>query len=260
MLITVEHRGYPIVQAPVETIYEQGNRCLHFNPPLDSMQISMLLIRFRAVAALTAIVDNVAWVRLVPDDRGPHIDSGSESVASEAAGVGHARYTSLVLASVVRRYARPHPVMVDIGPVSNRCLREVLRAVQPREYHVADLKEHGLELLRQRLDGNAPMAPHRQEVRALQLPVKADAVFSLGLMEHFNPAGTAEAVCACPTVLAAGGIAVISFPNPTSLDHFTRRVTGLFGLRRFPDERPLQREEVTHCLAGRGRILLERTL
>jgi putative flippase GtrA len=354
MLITAKHWGYPLVQESVQTIYEDGNSSSHFNPLRDSMRIYMVLIRFSAVAVLTAIADNVtfwlafratgyvavsqvcgravgvlfnyraarnavflseekhrttlpkylllvavngcvsylmiaaltsrAGLKVLPakllaesilfaanfaiqrdfifthKQRQDATDWTAYYRTSVATPKASRRYTSSVLTTVLRRYARPEPVVIEIGGANSCFLDELLRVVRPREYHVVDLNEYGLELLRKRLDGRSPVVLHRQDVRSLQLPVKADVVFSVGLVEHFDRVGTAEVVGAHLAVLAAGGIAVISFPTPTLFYRCSRRLTELAGLWKFPDERPLRCEEVTRCLAGHGRVVFEKTL
>jgi cyclopropane fatty-acyl-phospholipid synthase-like methyltransferase len=101
---------------------------------------------------------------------------------------------------------------------------------------------------------------HRQDVRDLVLPVKVDAVFSVGLIEHFDPAGTREAVQAHLSLLERGGGAIISYPTPTVLYRLARGVTEAMGLWKFPDERPLGRAEILDSIAGRGKVLFEKTL
>jgi len=170
------------------------------------------------------------------------------------------RYTASVLIKALRKYADAEPEIIEIGGANSCFLEAVCRKVRPRSYHVVDLNEYGLELLRQRVAGRDNVVLHRQDVRNLHLAIKADAVFSVGLIEHFDAAGTREAILAHMELLDEGGVAILSYPTPTALYRGARRVAELLGLWSFPDERPLHRQEVLESLGGKGRVLYETTL
>ena len=59
----------------------------------------------------------------------------------------------------------------------------------------------------------------------MDLGLKVDAVFSVGLIEHFDRSGTREAVLAHLRLLDDGGVAIISYPTPTLLYRAARSVT-----------------------------------
>ena len=61
MLVAARRQGIAIVEEPIETIYEQGNKSSHFNPLVDSMKIYFVLVRFCSVSLLTALLDNIAF-------------------------------------------------------------------------------------------------------------------------------------------------------------------------------------------------------
>lgn len=61
MLIACKRHDIPVVEAPIETIYLDGNRSSHFNPLLDSMRIYFVLVRFASVSMLSALIDNVVF-------------------------------------------------------------------------------------------------------------------------------------------------------------------------------------------------------
>jgi putative flippase GtrA len=170
------------------------------------------------------------------------------------------RYTTSVLVNALRKYAHASPDVIEIGGANSCFLDAVLRQVQPRSYHVVDLNEYGLDLLRDRVEGRSEVVLHRQDVRTLALGVKADAVFSVGLIEHFDRAGTREAILSHLRLVAEGGIAILSYPTPTLLYRAARAITELLGLWNFPDERPLERGEVLESLAGHGHVVFEKTL
>ena len=168
------------------------------------------------------------------------------------------RYTAARLVAAMRR-CRPR-VIVELGGANSCFLPRILDELQPRVYHVVDTSEYGLELLRRRLEPAWNVQLHRQDVFELKLDSAADTVFSVGLVEHFPPEGTRRAVLAHFSLLAPGGHAVISFPTPTLLYRAARWLTQAAGLWRFPDERPLERDEVLKATEGLAELISERVL
>jgi glycosyltransferase involved in cell wall biosynthesis len=61
MLIAAHHLGIPVIEEPIRTIYEPGNRSSHFNPIVDSMKIYFVLLRFGSVSLMTALLDNLIF-------------------------------------------------------------------------------------------------------------------------------------------------------------------------------------------------------
>lgn len=88
----------------------------------------------------------------------------------------------------------------------------------------------------------------------------ADLVFSVGLVEHFEPKETNAAVQAHFDLLRRGGIAIVTFPTPTGLYRITRALITALGMWRFPDERPLNSLEVISAIRERGELVWQKTL
>ncbi len=61
MLIAAHHLEIPVVEEPIKTIYEPGNKSSHFNPIVDSMKIYFVLLRFGSVSMITALLDNLIF-------------------------------------------------------------------------------------------------------------------------------------------------------------------------------------------------------
>ena len=61
MLIAAHHLEIPVVEEPIKTIYEPGNKSSHFNPIIDSMKIYFVLLRFGSVSMMTALLDNLIF-------------------------------------------------------------------------------------------------------------------------------------------------------------------------------------------------------
>lgn len=62
MLIAAHHLACPIVEEPIQTIYETGNASSHFNPLLDSMRIYFVLLRFSGLSLLAAGIDCLVFL------------------------------------------------------------------------------------------------------------------------------------------------------------------------------------------------------
>ena len=98
----------------------------------------------------------------------------------------------------------------------------------------------------QRWAGHTVVEAREGDVLA-ELPedLRADLVFSVGLIEHFDAAGTARALHTHLQATRPGGVCLLSYPTPTLLYRVARRIAELTGQWRFHDERPLRLEEIT---------------
>jgi hypothetical protein len=174
------------------------------------------------------------------------------------------RYTQSVLVSVLRRFTRADgmaPVVVEIGGANSCFLDRICQAVRPRAYHVIDRNEYGLGLLRERVRGRSDVFLHRGDVLQFKdSGLRADVVFSVGLIEHFDKPGTRQAIRAHFDLLDSGGFAILSFPTPTWLYRVARLIAERSGQWRFSDERPLQIAEVGEAVKDFGEVIFEKTL
>jgi SAM-dependent methyltransferase len=170
------------------------------------------------------------------------------------------RVTAAALLRQLRRWAPPRPVLAELGG-ANSCFFDRIQAeLRPRQYHVVDSNQVGLDRLRQRSGARADVFLHHDDVLQLTLPTPMDLVFSVGLIEHFDPVGTQRAVRAHFDLLKPGGIAVITFPTPTWLYRAARCAVERSGAWRFPDERPLRLAEVLAVAAPYGQPLFQTLL
>jgi SAM-dependent methyltransferase len=110
------------------------------------------------------------------------------------------------------------------------------------------------------LGGNDVVHLHRQSVLAMSLDEQSDVVFSVGLVEHFDPPGTRAAVQAHFDALRPGGTLIVTFPTPTLLYRVTRRLIEMIGMWKFHDERPLLPAEVAAAIRDRGEVVYQKTL
>ena len=65
MLIAAHQLSMPVVEQPIRTIYEPGNKSSHFNPIVDSMKIYFVLLRFGSVSFASALLDNLVFILTV---------------------------------------------------------------------------------------------------------------------------------------------------------------------------------------------------
>jgi putative flippase GtrA len=171
------------------------------------------------------------------------------------------KYTTAVLMHALKKYAGTGiRSLAELGGANSFFLDEIRRAVRPQRLHIVDLNDFGLDLLRNRLDATEQVFLHHVDCRTATLPEPCDAVFSVGLIEHFDPPNTRAATAAHFRLLRPGGIAIISFPTPTWLYRIARSFCEVAGLWKFPDERPLTRDEVLSAVQDHGSVLFEKTL
>jgi putative flippase GtrA len=172
------------------------------------------------------------------------------------------RFTAAALARMLGRALAGvrSPEIVEIGGGGGSMLEAVSRCCRPACYHVIDSNLRGLEQVQSRARPECSVRTHHSDIRSFAGRVAADAVFSIGLVEHFDPSGTRAVVRAHFELLREGGHAVISFPTPTLLYRVVRWIAELLGVWRFHDERPLSRAEVIAAVGERGRLVDERVI
>jgi glycosyltransferase involved in cell wall biosynthesis/4-amino-4-deoxy-L-arabinose transferase-like glycosyltransferase len=61
MIVAAHRSAVPVIEEPIRTIYEAGNKSSHFNPIVDSMKIYFVLARFGSVSLMTAALDNLVF-------------------------------------------------------------------------------------------------------------------------------------------------------------------------------------------------------
>jgi putative flippase GtrA/SAM-dependent methyltransferase len=170
------------------------------------------------------------------------------------------RYTARVVASALRRFGGRIERLAELGG-ANSCFLETIQAeIAPREYHVIDTNAYGLALLRDSGVAAQGVIAHQANCLDLRLDLEADAVFSVGLIEHFDRAGTRKAVKSHFALIKPGGCAILSFPTATWVYRGARWIAEAAGWWRFPDERPLDRAEVAAAAREFGEIEFERIL
>lgn len=163
------------------------------------------------------------------------------------------RFTTRRLLDAILRHAPRRAgglVLAELGGGASCCHDLLLRRLRPARYHVVDNNSRGLDLL----PSHDLIERHQHDLRQGPPPLKADVVFSLGLIEHFDPDGTDRMIQSHFDLAAPDGLVVMTFPTPTRLYRLARRVAEGLGLWIFNDERPLTLEEVAAAAGRRGEL------
>ena len=146
------------------------------------------------------------------------------------------KYTTRTLLRAIERYVRPAPRIVEIGGANSCFIDRIIEGARPQSYDVIDTNEYGLKLLAKRgTPDRVLVRMYCQSILALSYKDPADLVFSVGLVEHFDPVDTRRAVVAHFDLLTSGGVAIITFPTPTLLYRMTRKLLEIAGMWKFPD-------------------------
>lgn len=65
MLISFKDHAFKIIEIPIQTIYEEGNKSSHFNPITDSIKIYRVVLKYSAASVLSLLIDYGMFVILV---------------------------------------------------------------------------------------------------------------------------------------------------------------------------------------------------
>jgi cyclopropane fatty-acyl-phospholipid synthase-like methyltransferase len=139
----------------------------------------------------------------------------------------------------------------------NSCVFDRLYAsFRPNCYTIIDNNELGLDLLRSRVDTPANLRLLSGDLLSDRITERNfDVVLSLGLIEHFDRIHTAQMISRHFEFAKPGGCVLITFPTPTRRYRVSRRIAESLGAWAFPDERPLEMQEVAESFESHGRIL-----
>lgn len=171
------------------------------------------------------------------------------------------KHTASVLVELLRKNDGAQASILEFGGANSCFIDQILAEVAPARYDVIDSNQLGLDLLRSRYSSDDRVSVGLGDVLSASRPDRLyDIVFSVGLIEHFDPAGTARAVAAHFDYLRPGGTAIITFPTPTWLYRGVRGLAEVTNNWIFHDERPLRLPEFELAVAGLGEIRSARIL
>lgn len=171
------------------------------------------------------------------------------------------KHTASVLVDLMRKNGGAHASILEFGGANSCFIDQILAEVAPARYEVIDSNQMGLDMLRSRYSRDDRVSVGLGDVLSPSQPERLyDIVFSVGLIEHFDPAQTAKAVAAHFEYLRPGGTAIITFPTPTWLYRGVRGLAEMTSNWIFHDERPLRLPEFERAVAGLGEIRSARIL
>ncbi len=150
-----------------------------------------------------------------------------------------------------------HATIVEWGG-ANSCFYKAIRDnLRPRRYQIFDSNQTGLRKFRENWPDAEEVILNENDI--LRLPTfaagqRGDVCFSVGLIEHFEPRETGQAIAAHFASVRPGGLVAISFPTPTWLYRVTRWLAEKARVWVFPDERPLTMKEVLNEVTKHGTV------
>jgi hypothetical protein len=107
------------------------------------------------------------------------------------------KYTASVLVDLLRNHGGGGASILEFGGANSCFIEQILDEIAPARYDIVDNNQLGLDLLKCRYPRDERVSVIRGDVLSMPEPERLyDIVFSVGLIEHFDPAGTALAVAA----------------------------------------------------------------
>lgn len=173
------------------------------------------------------------------------------------------------LAHLTRRFTltkiintlRPHILdktitICEVGGANSCIATTVCNDFDVLNYHILDTNKYGLSLLED-LSVSTELTSDCFNIleRPTEISKKFDMVISVGLIEHFSPEDTRLAITHHFELCKEGGLVLLTFPTPTVLYRLIRFVSEKLGIWDFPDERPLEFEEVLTVARRHGEVL-----
>lgn len=146
------------------------------------------------------------------------------------------------------------PTIVELGGANSCFYERIKNKFHPGKYVVVDNNAIGLKMFSSMSAGNNAESV-QADVLNMNSDVRADVVFSIGLIEHFSEEDTARAIEAHFKLTRPGGIVIIGFPTPTFLYRITRKISEWLRMWIFHDERPLAVVEVLSTVRRFGKVV-----
>ena len=157
-------------------------------------------------------------------------------------------------------FSEPGGGIVELGGGNSSFCDTLVNRLRARHYTVVDSNPRGTELFRMKHPQENDYAAVCADVFTLD-PASidpADLVFSAGLVEHFPPEKTEEAIRRHFELAKPGGLVLITFPVATPCYRLIRSAAETLGLWQFPDERPLPLDETAGICGRCGEVLAKR--
>ncbi len=169
-----------------------------------------------------------------------------------------AQFTRRITAARIQRvlagaFTKDRVAVCELGGANSCFIDDFLARPAVAAYHIVDTNAFGLDLVTRRFAQDKRVDCRLADALTLEAGGGSfDIVYSVGLIEHFDRAGTARCIASHFHMCKPGGTVLIKFPTPTVLYRAIRGAADALGMWAFPDERPLQLDEVVSSCAKHG--------
>lgn len=153
--------------------------------------------------------------------------------------------------------------VAELGGGASCYMNEILHNFTVRKYHIFDNNAASLQVTAgiAGSDYESAVAVHEVDLLHDSVPELAcNIVFSGGLIEHFDEAGTAKLIREHFNAAARGGLVILLFPVRSLSYRMTRKLAELCGKWIFHDERPLADAEVIQTAKQFGTLVHSETI
>lgn len=145
--------------------------------------------------------------------------------------------------------------IIELGGADS-CFYETLRKeFNNCDYTVIDNSKVGIDIFNEKYKDDKTKAIYQDILLENIIDLKSDLVFSAGLIEHFNIDDTSKMIQKHFHFCNDNGLVLITFPTPTILYRILRKISEIIGIWKFPDERPLKKQEVLSECKKYGNVL-----
>ena len=145
-------------------------------------------------------------------------------------------------------------LICELGGANSCFVDKILKKFPKCEYIIIDNNVYGLNLLKDK-NYSALKFFNINLINGKNINIKADFVFSVGLIEHFNVRDTKKVILQHFKLCKKQGNVLITFPTNTWLYKLSRNFITLIGKWIFWDERPLTFKEVENSVNKKAKIL-----
>lgn len=153
--------------------------------------------------------------------------------------------------------------VAELGGGASCYMNMILHNFTVRKYHIFDNNADSLRVTAGLAGADYESAVRAHEVDLLNGSVpelECNIVFSGGLIEHFDEAGTAKIIREHFNAASRGGLVVLLFPVRSLSYRMTRKLAEICGKWIFHDERPLDEQEVIRTAAKYGKLVHRETI
>lgn len=144
----------------------------------------------------------------------------------------------------------------ELGGANSCIYSDIYKTYPSAQYTVVDNNATGMGLLKAKNIYEGDLSLIEADImQSLPINKPMDIVFSIGLIEHFSPTNSAIAIQKHFAFAKEGGLVIITFPTPTWLYRWARKISEALGLWIFHDERPLSLQSVLREMEKYGDCL-----